>query len=177
MKRLLGSLALLLVVCCYLWSCEKDDLCAETTPTTPRLVLGFFSATNSTEARSLDLNVFTEGSQDTIRLGALRQVSLPLRTDGTATKWALTYNRPDINFPDGIDANTDYLEFKYTTREEYVSRACGYKILFTLEDDTDLVRNPVISEVPGSTRLWIDDAEVLTTNIENENDIHIKVYF
>ncbi len=177
MKRLIGSVSLLLVLSCYLLSCEMDDLCAEGTPTTPRIVLGFFSETNDVEARPVTrLQVFTEGSQDTIQLGTIAEVSLPLRTDGTATKWGLIYNRLDEGVEGGVVPNADFLEFKYTTREEYVSRACGYKILFTLEDNTDLLPNPVLSDA-GGEGLWIDRTEVITTNIENENDVHVKVYF
>jgi hypothetical protein len=178
MKRLIGSVSLLLVLCCYLISCEKDDLCAESTQTTPRIVLGFFSRTNHTEVKAVTLmEVFTEGSQDTIHLGTLSEVSLPLRTDGTSTKWALIYNRSDGSTSTGYDPDADYLEFKYTTREEYVSRACGFKVLFTLEDNTDLLPNPVLTDVPGDNHLWINGTEVITTNIENEDDVHVKVYF
>lgn len=178
MKRLIGSVSLLLVLSCYLLSCEKDDLCAESTPTTPRIVLGFYSETNHNEPRDVTLlEVFTEGSLDTVHLGTIREVSLPLRADAVATKWALTYNRLSSSSSTGYDPNTDFLEFKYSTREEYVSRACGYKVLFTLDDPTDLLPNPAINEVPGDTRLWIRGTEVLTTNIENEDDIHVKVYF
>lgn len=178
MKRLLGSVTLLLVLSCYLLSCEKDDLCAESTPTTPRIVLGFFSRTNHSEVKPVvRLEVFTEGSQDTIHLGTLPEVSLPLRTDAASTKWGLTYNRIDGSTSTGFDPDSDFLEFKYTTREEYVSRACGYKVLFTLQDNTDILPNPELSDVPGDNHLWINSTEVLTTNIENENDIHIKVYY
>lgn len=178
MKRLIGSVSLLFVLSCYLLSCEKDDLCAESTPTTPRVVLGFYSRTNAVEERTVTLlEVFTEGSQDTIQLGNVQQVALPLRVDGTTTKWGLTYNRQDAGFPSGYDTNTDFLEFRYTTREEYVSRACGFKTLFTLEDDSDALPNPALSNIPGDTRFWITDTEILSNNIENENDIHVKVYF
>ncbi|MXN90551.1 hypothetical protein GR160_04880 [Flavobacterium sp. Sd200] len=175
MKRLIGSVSLLLVLSCYLLSCEKDDLCPETTQTTSRLVLGFYSETNHEAPQAVTrLQVFTEGSQDTIQLSTIDEVSLPLRTDATSTKWGLIYNRP---VADGYEPNTDFLEFKYTTREEYVSRACGYKVLFTLEDDTDLLPNPVLTDTPAGGGRWIDGTEILETNIENENDIHIKVYW
>jgi len=45
-KYIITSLALLLAV--SFWNCEKDDICAETTPTTPKLVIEFYDNANPT---------------------------------------------------------------------------------------------------------------------------------
>jgi len=177
MKRLIGSVTLLLLISCYLWSCEKDDLCPESTPTTPNLIIRFYYANNHTLLRSVNnLQVFIEG-RDTMTLGTTDSIALPLRTDGRSTKWALRYNRISQSVEGGIIPNTDFVEFKYTTREEYVSRACGYKVLFTLDDNTNANPNPVLTDVPGETSLWINEFEVVNKNIENQNAAHVKIFF
>jgi len=177
MKRLIGSVTLLLLICCYLWSCEKDDLCPDSTPTTPSLIIRFYNADNHAALKKVDnLKVFMEGS-DTITLGTVDSIALPLRTDVTATRWALQYNRASSSTPGTFISDTDIIEFKYTTREAYVSRACGYKVMFTLDEGTNANPNPVVTDVPEETHLWIDEFTIENKNIENENKAHVKIYF
>jgi hypothetical protein len=66
--------------------------------------------------------------------------------------------------------NIDILTFNYQRVDEYVSRACGYKTLFTLNST-----NP-ITVTPDSDN-WIQSVVVSQPNIENENETHIKIYF
>ena len=68
------------------------------------------------------------------------------------------------------DDNSDSVIFNYTRKTEYVSRACGYKTLFTLNST-----NP-ITVTPDSNN-WIQSVVVSQPNIENENETHIKIYF
>ena len=35
------------------WNCEKDDICAEGTPVTPRLIIEFYDATNPTVLKNV----------------------------------------------------------------------------------------------------------------------------
>ena len=175
MKRLIASVTIMLVFACYLVSCEKDDLCADTTPTTPNLIIEFYNSDSPDDLTTVNgLQLFVEGSQDTIQAGTVSTIQLPLRVDATSTKWGLIYYRPNTGT---VIPNTDYLEFKYTTRTEYVSRACGYKTLFTLDAPNGTPPNPVLTNGTDSPTFWIDNVEVLKTNIENEDDVHIKIYF
>jgi len=177
MKKLIGSVLLLVLICCYLSSCEKDDLCPESTPTTPSIILRFYDANNTISRKGVtNLQVFIEG-RDTVSLGTTDSIALPLRTDAVSTRWGLIYNRPSQSAPGGVIPDTDFIEFKYTTREEYVSRACGYKIMFTLDDSSNSNPNPVLTDTPGETHLWIDELTTENKNIENENKAHVKIYF
>ena len=177
MKRLIGSVTLLLLICGYLWSCEKDDICPESTPTTPSIVIRFYDADNHVSRRSVtNLQVFMEG-MDTVSLGTTDSIALPLRTDATATRWGLIFNRTSQSVPGGVIPDTDFIEFKYTTREEYVSRACGYKVMFTLDDDLNANPNPVLTDNPGENHFWIDEFTLENKNIENENKAHVKIFF
>jgi len=175
MKRLIGSVTLLLLICGYLWSCEKDDICPESTPTTPSLIIRFYDTDNHANlSRVINLKVFIEG-RDTISLGTTDSIALPLITNATATRWGLQYNR--VTASNDTISDTDYMEFKYTTREEYVSRACGYKVLFTLDDPSDVNPNPILTDSPAESHLWIDEFTIENKNIENENKAHVKIYF
>ena len=68
------------------------------------------------------------------------------------------------------DDNLDEITFNYSRKTVYVSRACGYKTLFTLN-----TTNP-ITVTPDSDN-WIQSVVVSQPNIENENETHIKIYF
>ena len=45
------TLSLLLAV--SFWNCEKDDICAEGTPTTPRVIIEFYDAANPTVLKNV----------------------------------------------------------------------------------------------------------------------------
>ena len=68
------------------------------------------------------------------------------------------------------DDNSDEVTFNYTRKNVYVSRACGYKTLYTLD-----ATNPVIVTPDASN--WIQNVIVSQPNIENENETHVKIYF
>lgn len=169
MKRLIASIALLLIISTYLLSCEKDDLCAEGTPTTPSLFIEFYQKDNVNVPKNVDIKFIAFGSTkaDSIRGTSMK---LPLRVDANTTKWYLTYRQVTGS---ATEINTDILEFNYQTKSTYVSRACGYKTTFTLDANTQDI-NPV--DGPENDGPWISDFIVDKLNIEDENEAHIKIY-
>lgn len=167
MKRLIASIALLLIISTYLLSCEKDDICA--TPTTPGLSIEFYEIDAPSVPKKVNLKFFVEGSDKLDSINDTKMV-LPLRVDANSTRWYLRYDQVTVN---ETLKNTDILEFHYQTKNTYVSRACGYKTTFTLDANTDNEENNPIPEIDGP---WIKDFEVLKYNIENENEAHIKIY-
>lgn len=182
MKRLIGSVAVLLVITCISLSCEKDDICAEGTPTTPGIIVEFYNKDNREEAVNLtNLKYYAVGETDTLPAvednvtTTVNKIELPLRTNATSTKWGLMYTRRLSNGT-FIPYNTDFLEFNYTTLETYVSRACGYKTTFELNPDDPEGTSPLKTDSDTADGFWIYDIEVMTTNIENENEAHIKIY-
>jgi len=69
--------------------------------------------------------------------------------------------------------NSDVFQFNYSRNNIYVSRACGYKTLFTLDDT-----NPyALSELTPSGTSWIKNSSVNQYQITNENETHINVFF
>lgn len=172
MKKLVS---LLLLFTFGLSSCEKDDICDANTPTTPRLVLEFFDITNQTKLRPVtnlkvigdgmtEGIVFNEAAVDSTKyLTNASKVMLPLKVNDTTVTFKLIYNSTSVN------ANTDVLTINYSRKNEYVSRACGFKTTFVIKSfsPTD----------PDGDTPWMTLVQLNETNIESENETHIKVYY
>lgn len=175
MKRLIASIAVLLIITSYLMSCEKDDICAEDTPTTPGLVVEFYKEGTSVTNTVQNFVYYVPGSPKRDTLASGTKITLPLRTDLDEVIWALEYNTVSSG---GIKyTKTDLFTVKYTRKNSYVSRACGYKTTFTLNADTQQDPNPFLSDIESPEDLYIEDVVVVTPNIETENEVHVKIYF
>lgn len=178
MRKIFAFSILVFVASVPLWSCEKDDICAEGTPTTPSMVVEFFMDDNTSQNNPItNLKYFVEGMEDTITIaGSTSKIRVPLRVDATSTKWGFVYTFTPTGATEPV-TNIDFLEFKYTTQQTYISRACGFKTSFYLDESVPGNLNPVHTDGPGESNLWIQDVQVEKTNIEDENETHINIYF
>ena len=163
-------------------SCEKDDICTD--DTTPRLVLEFYDISNPANLRNVvNLKVKAEGAPDFIVFNTSlpetdsnrylfngNKLELPLKINETSTKYSLILNSTGTV----IAPNEDFLEFNYTPQNIFVSRACGYKTTFELNATPNGV---VLTDAATPDTFWIQDINILTTNIEIENETHIKISF
>lgn len=163
--------------------CEKDDICDPTTPTTPRLVIKFFDFNNQSSPKIIsDLKIIGDGMEYNNGIlnnqgGQIWNDSLayvPLRINQEASKFRFIRNAQDTIVSNDV---TDIIEFNYSRRDQYVSRACGFKTVF------DLYGNPnkdafVLNEEEGQAAgNWIRFIEVTQPNINDENETHINIYF
>ncbi len=166
MKKILSILVLSL----FLQGCEKDDICTPETPTTPRLIIEFYDIVNTSVLKQVaNLQVQGEGANSVINFNLVNKIELPLKTNEDQTKYDFTINSTS----EAPVFNVDKIEFNYTRRDIYISRACGFKTYFSLN-----LLNPIIQTNPTEdTVLWIKNIEVIKNNIENEEDVHIKMYF
>lgn len=171
MKKLIGCLVLLAAISIYMISCEKDDLCDPLITKTPNMIVEFYNADNRDLRQTVGtLKYFVEGRTEQIEATNVDSIAVPLRVDTTATKWGFIRETAG---PGGTTiSETDFVEFKYTTRDEYVSRACGFKTLFTLDSD---VPNPVLT-AGDDNLLWIDSVEIESYEINDEEEVHVKIY-
>jgi hypothetical protein len=162
------KLFLLLIISCFFSGCEKDDICDENTPTTPKVVIEFYDAANPTDLKKVtNLGVFNTDFTIGFGFNDVSKGKIPLKTFQNSSVFYFIQNgSADPN----TDDNTDEVTFNYTRRTEYVSRACGYKTLYVL-DTTD----PVVVTTDGNN--WIQSVTVSQPNIENENETHVKIYF
>ncbi|MEJ6791865.1 MAG: hypothetical protein QNK89_03775 [Lacinutrix sp.] len=141
---------LLLLLICIAFSCERDDLCDEDTPTTPKMVVEFRDLILSNNTKNVT-KLRVEDADDATRVltdynsVTEDQMLLPLITNIEELETGITKYRvyKDYENEDGtITGNDDVIYIEYSTREIYVSRACGYKTIFEnveiiIEDDGD----------------------------------------
>lgn len=145
--------------------CERDDICAESTPITPLLVIEFFDADNPSEEKiPTDLFIAEEGAPIGLTFNAAT-ISIPLRTDTNQTRFDFIIN---AGSEDGDDPeNIDRLIFNYLPQEEFVSKACGFRVIYqAIQDDF----NP-LDDGP-----WIDNVNILNATIEDDTEAHIRIF-
>ena len=179
MKKILSLLLLVIVTSS---SCEKDDICDANTPTTPRLVIEFYNITSPSTLKNVtNLKVIGDGMTAGIvfNSGATGEeqylangskILIPLKTDANSTKYTFILNSGNPN-PTLID--TDEVTFIYTRNDVFVSRACGFKTLFTFVPTNSIFH----TAVPATKGKWMQAIFVQKNNIDNENETHVKVYF
>lgn len=154
-----------------LWNCEKDDICSETTPTTPQLVIDFYDMTNTSDLKNVT-NLKITGSGQTVAFYTFTGVStikIPLNPGSSSVAYEFNINSSATN----ITNNIDIIKFNYETRNVYISRACGYKTLFDLNPTNPFIRTNPASDIFN----WIETLQVQNFNIENEDETHIKIFF
>ena len=163
------KIILLVLLAISFSSCEKDDICSD--DTTPKLVIEFFDITNPSNPKNvINLKVKEVGQADTyFTFPSENTISIPLRITATATKYSFILNSADTT-----NANEDFLEFNYTTQNVFLSRACGYKTIFELNNDTSGVIK-TDAEMPDG--LWMQNVVKITNSITTENETHLKIYF
>ncbi|WP_299364266.1 DUF6452 family protein [Winogradskyella sp.] len=185
----IAVLALFLAIGMILQSCERDDICAETTPTTPRLLIEFYDVNDTDELKSVarltaygeglvtdEAGMPTEPTENNIDGTIIfnsnaNVIELPLlignENEITTSRFIL---EKDTNLrldeDDTTVSNVDIIEVSYSSEFVYVSRACGYKSIFN-----NLDINFEASD--GST--WISNIETVVTIVENENTAHVRI--
>ena len=104
MKKI--SLLILLLIIIGNYSCERDDLCSETTPTTPSLIIRLYDISNQ-ESNKNAFNLRVQGLDNLEVLEDYNIVTsdslvLPLKTDGSLTEYKLhkDYAFDDNGTPD-----------------------------------------------------------------------------
>lgn len=185
MKKIIS---LLLVFTFGLSSCEKDDICDANTPTTPRLVISFYEIKTPTVAKNVtNLKVIGKdqpngiifnksGDSITKYQTSANTISIPLKTNEDSVTYSFIL---DSGNPNPAAINTDVIKFNYTRQNVYVSRACGFKTIFQLNPLSlaDPVSTPFEQTDPANDGLWMQRVIVLQSNVESENETHIKVLF
>ena len=146
-------------------SCERDDICATSTPTTPQLTMSFLDADNINETKSLNINIYKRDKSDSITYTDASTIQVPLRTDTTATVLVFVKNPNNLVAAENPN-NADTLIFTYTPQETFISRACGYKVIFN---------NLSIQVNPGSDGRWIDDFIINNRTIADEDTTHVFI--
>jgi hypothetical protein len=159
-------------------SCERDDICPESTPTTPSVIIDVFDFSNQENRKNIfDLVVAGVDNEDILSGYAFVSSSnlvLPLKTTDNTTQYRLIKEAsvndngtPDDPTDDFIDGNYDTITINYSRENVFVSRACGYKTIFknvtlTIDDDTD---NWILSQQPLNPNQSVEDESTAHFNI------------
>lgn len=157
----------MLLLAVSFWNCEKDDICSEDTQTTPKLVIEFYDAANPTVLKNVtNLGIVETSLTEGFAFNSVSSITVPLRTNQDLTTINFVLNGSDDDATNDI---SDVITFNYSRLENYISRACGYKTTFILNDTDGLV----IPTLPN----WISSFEIIQSNINNEDETHVKIYF
>ncbi len=155
----------ILTSCLLLAACERDDICAEGTPTTPLLVIEFFDIDNPAEEKIPEnLFIVEQGADVGLEFNTAR-IAIPLRTDVDETRYNFILNTEseDTSLPQNIDT----IVFSHLREEEFVSKACGFRVSYqALQDEFN----------PLDDGNWIDNITILNTTIEDETEAHIRIF-
>lgn len=148
----------------FLSSCESDDFCT-LTPVTPNLVLRFYDNDARTDLKAVQrLSVIAQGRTDSLFTNtSIDSIALPLNPLAQETVYILKKNEID-----GSIANNeiDTLVIKYTPEDEFVSRSCGFRVIF----------NNVTVEVTG-TPGWVDELQTTQiASLKTQNNAHVNVF-
>jgi hypothetical protein len=163
MKKYLKYILLCLFSFGFL-GCEKDDICAQEDPNTQAVVIEFYNKDERTKTKiPPGLLAYVTGYDIAIKANG-NVLTLPLLINANTTSWNLV-----LNGDDSIEGNEiiDVLTFNYEVEQQYVSKACGYKANFILDETNGVV----------STYNWINSIEIINSNIINPNEVHLKIYF
>lgn len=170
LKSFLIPIAVVILVVLISISCERDDICPESTPTTPRLIIEFYDVNNPDNLKNVfNFVAIGEGNPDILpdySFVRTNNVFLPLKTDVNTTRYSLVSGAsvndngtPDDSTDDFLEGNEDIIEINYSREEVYVSRACGYKTIYknvtlTIIEDGD---NWMLSRQPATDNQSVED--------------------
>ncbi|MGV6832343.1 MAG: DUF6452 family protein [bacterium] len=163
-----------------IYSCERDDICAEATPTTPQLILRFYDVAEQETTKSVNaLWAFGLDDDDNsiqfqdLAVSTTDSIVIPLRTDADQTRFVLIRDlevndndTPDDTSDDFITGNEDVITVNYIRDDVFVSRACGFKTVF----------NQLLFGVSVDTDNWVINSSVVEADVVNENQAHVQVF-
>ena len=143
-------------------SCERDDICID--DTTPNFVIRFFDIDDPTEFKTVNqLSVKSNTSiveGDSLLFSSLDSIAIPINATLTSTQYILTLDSDNETI-----SNKDTLTIRYLSQNVFVGRSCGFKSTF----------NNVTYTITNDTDNWIQRIEVVTDQIENETQAHLKI--
>ncbi|MEX0312680.1 MAG: DUF6452 family protein [Allomuricauda sp.] len=175
MKKILPILLVTLLIF-NAASCEKDDICVD--GDTPLLVIGFFDIDNPDEhknvpsirIKSIDNDqVLTdlEAFRFTDRSSSPDSLLVPLQISTDITQFEFITDSADDADTGEETGNIDTLTINYSTRETFISRACGFVANY---DDLGVTLTTDASN-------WIQDITIVQQTVENSNNIHVKILY
>ena len=147
----------------FIFNCEKDDICIEGTPGTPRLIIRFFDQNEKIIPKPLsNVTIKALGKDEDYVVFSGDSLGIPLKLISNSTIYTFTY----LDVLDNQD-KTDTLKFNYKREDYYVNRACGFlsNLIFT---------TPAL-EILDKESIFLG-YKILNDTIKNENQAHLAIY-
>lgn len=168
---------LLLFLIALVYTCERDDICPESTATTPRLFIEFNDIANFEDSKNVRqltvIGIDDEGNDinTLISRTTTNQLLLPLQISNegetNTSRFKLIRDADfDNDNNDTTVSNTDIISITYNPEFIYVNRACGFKSVF----------NTVGIEIETDDNQWILGRNINIENVENELNAHITLF-
>jgi len=165
----------LFLIILTIYNCESDDICPESTLTTPRLIVTFYDEENPEERKNIEsLGVYIVKNNELILINEINgintdSIAIPLRDDESVSdfKFCKDFLEGITEIPSG---SPNHVYFDYETNETFISRACGFINNYNLS--VALPYDP--SDTPGFTN-WISEIIILNDSVTNENQSHVKI--
>ena len=147
------------LLCMFLIAgCEPDDICIEGISGTPQLIIVFYDNDNPDQAKEVSgLQVKGMGKEELLYDGTTDSIAIPLKIKENSSSFSFI----------STDNNTifeELLRVDYTTNDEFISRACGFKTSY---------KNISISHLNSAA--WIKNIKIITDSISNINKAHVKI--
>ncbi len=156
------SFIAILILFSIITSCDKDDFCT-LNPITPNLVLEFYDKSNVDELKNVThFSVIAQGKTDSLFMNrSENSISIPLNTNAKETVYILKRNETETGTL--ADNEIATLTIKYDTEDDFVSRSCGFRVIF----------NNVSFEKTG----WIDRLSVdQVESIKTQDNAHVNIF-
>ncbi|CAL66858.1 hypothetical protein GFO_1888 [Christiangramia forsetii KT0803] len=162
-------------------ACQRDDICAESIETTPLLIIRFYDieepdelkdpqnlSIRATDSTSFVINTGSGTPVEYFRFSR-DSVAIPLKTSADLTEYVFTLNTDPNDSTATNSGLRDTINFTYGRQEEYINRACAYKVSYVgLKVDVDGGAN-------GPN--WIQDIQIDEPNVDDQNQAHVSIFF
>ena len=167
-------LVLLILYIIIITSCEKDDICPESTQTTPQLVVTFYDVLDPQQSKIVEsLAVYAIKDSELILIENINgintdSIAIPLRNDIGESNFRFIKNYSVENNIIFGDLNHVYIDYEMT--DVFISRACGFITNYSILSlaPYDILQDP---PVVG----WIGGYEIVNPIVTNENQAHVKI--
>ncbi|WP_405572391.1 DUF6452 family protein [Winogradskyella sp. Asnod2-B02-A] len=199
MKRLLIFISFITLAIIN-FNCERDDICAATTQTTPRLIVSFYDATDTEELLNVSrITVYGDGlftDEDGVTTEPIEESNLIIVDYDDEDSYVFNINSNTIALPLIVGHEGELLTTRFVLEKDTDLR---------LDDDDSTSSNIDIIEISYNTDFvyvsracgyksnfksigvsrvtdddnWITNIEIEETTqalIENENTTHVRIY-
>ena len=165
---------ILIISIIFLTGCEKDDICPESTQTTPRLVITFYDIDNTQERKNVEsLAVYAVRDNELVLIEDISgittdSIAIPLRNDIGVSNFKFIKNYSVEN--DVMFGDSNHIYIDYEINDVFISRACGFIANYSI---TTLLNYDLMADPPITG--WITGYEIINSTVTNENQSHVKI--